>query len=288
MEALSLLKFWRNRGPQVNEDSSDLAVTYPQCDFDKVVTNESKSSIILNTSVGITRLDNDTNKQYVHENSSILDGQAHANALNANVFSLDKLKINFKSRSSVLVLRSSPKLRVSMLQFKKSSSLDKVELNCITSMASPKREQGGFKSKREKSEDSSSSKSKYSKLIKQASKIFDQSVSVNSRADAEKQRGSRPGAFREVCKSLMKSKSSVRTVPVPVPVCRRDDSALEQQDGIQSAILHCKRSYSSSSSSSFSTISQECTLFSRSASESSHQKAAIDPQIISSAEGEMK
>lgn len=250
MEVFSVLKFWRNRAQQVNEDSLiDLAVTYPQCELDQVVTKKNKSSsIVINTSVGITSLDNDTNKQYNHQNLSKIDGQATANALNSNVFSLENLKTNFKSRSSVLVLRSSPKLRVSMLRFKKSSSLEKAEINCITSMATPKRELSRFKSKSEKSEDSSSNK--VLKLVKQASKIFDQSVSVNS-----KQQGGRPAVFREVCRSLMKSKSSVRTVPVPV--CRRDDSALQQQDGIQSAILHCKRSYSSSSSSSsFSTISQ--------------------------------
>ncbi|KAL8148349.1 membrane-associated kinase regulator 5-like [Apium graveolens] len=174
-----------------------------------------------------------------------------------------------------------------MLRFKKSSSLDKAELNRITSMATPKREQS-FKSKRDKSEDSSSNK--YLKLIKQASKIkiFDQAVSANSPGDSDKQKGNSSAVFRQVVKSLMKSKSSVRTVPVPV--CRRDDSALQQQDGIQSAILHCKRSYSSSSSSSssFSTISQECTGFSRCASESSHQKASSNHQNVSSAEPKEK
>lgn len=258
MEALSLLKFWRNRARQVNEDSVDLSVKYPQCDFDKVVSKTNSSSFVITRSVGITSLDKDTNKQYVHQNLSKLDGQANANALNANAFSLQKFQANFKYQSPVLVLGSSPKLRVSMLRFRKSSSLDKAERNCITSMATPKREHGSFKSKREKSDDSSSNK--YLKLIKQASKIkiFDQAVSANLAADGEKQKGNSSTVFRQVCKSLMKSKSSVRTVPVPVPVCRRDDSALQQQDGIQSAILHCKRSYSSSSSSSssFSTISQ--------------------------------
>lgn len=257
MEVFNLLKFWRNRARQVNEDSFDLAVTYPQCDFDKVVTKKNKSSFVINRSVGITSLDKDTNKQYVHENLSKLDGQANAYALNANVFSLKKFQTNFISQSPVLVLRSSPKLRVSMLRFKKSSSLDKAEISCITSMATPKREQTSFKSKREKLEDSSSNK--YLKLIKQASKIriFDQAGSVNSRADGEKQQGSRQTVFREVCKSLMKSKSSVRTVPAPAK--RRDDSVMQQQDGIQSAILYCKRSYSTSSS-SLSTITQGTKL----------------------------
>ncbi|WOG92826.1 hypothetical protein DCAR_0312103 [Daucus carota subsp. sativus] len=202
MELFGLLKFWRNRAPEVNQDSFDVSVTYPQCD---------------------------------HGNLSKLDSKA----FNATVFSLSKMKTNFKSRSQLLVLRSSPKLRVSMLRHKKSSA----EISCI--MATPKREQSSSRNTKQKSGDSSSNK--YVKLMKQASKIriFDQSVSASP-----------PAVFKGVCKGLMKSKSSVRTVAVPLS--RRDDSALQQQDGIQSAILHCKRSYSSSSSSSsFSTISQE-------------------------------
>lgn len=59
-----------------------------------------------------------------------------------------------------------------------------------------------------------------------------------------------PAGLRVVCKHLGKSRSAssaaVAAAP-PVPVAkqgrRRDDSLLEQQDGIQSAILHCKRSF---------------------------------------------
>lgn len=65
----------------------------------------------------------------------------------------------------------------------------------------------------------------------------------------EEKQGSRVAVFREVCKSLVKSRSTSSAVGImPVPVSRRDDSVQQQQDGIQSAILHCKRSYSSSSS----------------------------------------
>ncbi|KAL8134635.1 hypothetical protein AgCh_009600 [Apium graveolens] len=71
-------------------------------------------------------------------------------------------------------------------------------------------------------------------------RFFDQSVSENSQVRGEKQQGSRSAVFKEVCKSLMKSKSSVKTMPAPGK--RRDDSALQQQEGIQSAILFCKRS----------------------------------------------
>lgn len=59
----------------------------------------------------------------------------------------------------------------------------------------------------------------------------------------EKQ-GNIPAGIRNVCKHLGKSKSASATALV---MKRRDDSLLQQQhDGIQSAILHCKRSFNSS------------------------------------------
>ncbi|KAL0341014.1 UNVERIFIED_CONTAM: putative membrane-associated kinase regulator 2 [Sesamum radiatum] len=59
--------------------------------------------------------------------------------------------------------------------------------------------------------------------------------------------GSRVGSFKIVAKHLGKSRSASANADVlPPPGRRRDDSLLEQHDGIQSAILHCKRSYNSS------------------------------------------
>lgn len=60
-----------------------------------------------------------------------------------------------------------------------------------------------------------------------------------------------PAGLRVVCKHLGKSRSASSAVVAAAPVSgatvkqgrRRDDSLLEQQDGIQSAILHCKRSF---------------------------------------------
>ncbi|KAJ0856244.1 putative membrane-associated kinase regulator [Helianthus annuus] len=60
----------------------------------------------------------------------------------------------------------------------------------------------------------------------------------------------KPSVFKEVRKHLGKSRSSSSSSavkPFPSPAVRRDDSALQQQDGIQSAILHCKKSYNSPS-----------------------------------------
>lgn len=51
------------------------------------------------------------------------------------------------------------------------------------------------------------------------------------------------GGFRVMNRHLGKSKSASATVSSPA---RRDDSLLLQHDGIQSAILHCKKSFNSS------------------------------------------
>ncbi|GMJ06492.1 MEMBRANE-ASSOCIATED KINASE REGULATOR 5 [Hibiscus trionum] len=56
------------------------------------------------------------------------------------------------------------------------------------------------------------------------------------------------GISRGVYKHLAKSKSSSAAAS---PINRRDDSLLLQHDGIQSAILHCKRSFNSSRESSW-------------------------------------
>ncbi|KAL8248044.1 hypothetical protein R6Q59_009260 [Mikania micrantha] len=70
----------------------------------------------------------------------------------------------------------------------------------------------------------------------------------------------------EVFKHLGKSRSSSLK-----PSARRDDSALQQHDGIQSAILHCKKSYNSPS--------QGCHVLSRSGSAPSQaSRISIDDE----------
>lgn len=56
-----------------------------------------------------------------------------------------------------------------------------------------------------------------------------------------------PAGLRVVCKHLGKSRSaSLATEVAAVSSRRRDDSTVQQQDGIQSAILHCKSSFNAS------------------------------------------
>ncbi|KAJ0043949.1 hypothetical protein Pint_17572 [Pistacia integerrima] len=92
------------------------------------------------------------------------------------------------------------------------------------------------------------------------------------------------GGFRALNRHLGKSKSASATVSSPA---RRDDSLLLQHDGIQSAILHCKKSFNSSrdsssfsrstsSSSSQGTLSylssKDASLFPRFSSDSSYEE----------------
>ncbi|KAL4360587.1 hypothetical protein GQ457_04G013330 [Hibiscus cannabinus] len=66
---------------------------------------------------------------------------------------------------------------------------------------------------------------------------------------------------RGVCKQLGKSRST--SAASSSPISRRDDSLLLQHDGIQSAILHCKKSLNSS---------RESSRLSRCTSDSSQEK----------------
>ncbi|KAF8412181.1 hypothetical protein HHK36_000140 [Tetracentron sinense] len=72
--------------------------------------------------------------------------------------------------------------------------------------------------------------------------------------------GNFPAGLRVVCKHLGKSRSASSAVAaapsVPFRAKRRDDSLLQQQDGIQSAILHCKRSFTGSRDSETSLLSK--------------------------------
>lgn len=83
--------------------------------------------------------------------------------------------------------------------------------------------------------------------------------------------GNLPAGLRVVCKHLGKSRSASSAVAAmpPGPVLsRRDDSLLQQQDGIQSAILHCKKSFNGARDS-------ESSILSRSASDPSSQEKSI-------------
>lgn len=87
-------------------------------------------------------------------------------------------------------------------------------------------------------------------------------------AEKSQKQGNIPTGLRIVRKHLGKSRSASSAVVAASPVAsnRRDDSLLQQQDAIQGAILHCKRSFNSSRDS-------DSSILSRSASDASHEKS---------------
>ncbi|CAI9767691.1 unnamed protein product [Fraxinus pennsylvanica] len=74
-------------------------------------------------------------------------------------------------------------------------------------------------------------------------------ISSPTTATVNLSQSSRVGSFKIVTKHLGKSRSASAAVGMsPSPINRRDGSLLQQhEDGIQGAILHCKKSYDSSS-----------------------------------------
>ncbi|KAM0978862.1 probable membrane-associated kinase regulator 2 [Malus sylvestris] len=101
------------------------------------------------------------------------------------------------------------------------------------------------------------------------SEVSEPPPATASNAKSGQKQGNFPAGLRVVCKQLGKSRSAssaVAAAPSAALVAqRRDDSLLQQQDGIQSAILHCKRSFNASRDSDTNRIS-------RSVSDSSNEK----------------
>ncbi|KAK8513233.1 hypothetical protein V6N12_037724 [Hibiscus sabdariffa] len=183
-------------------------------------------------------------------------------------------------QSPTTLLKSTPKFRFFTLM--KSKSVEKVELIGV-SMESPEhkktRENSSRKWKTEDSLSDDSSKRLLKDLMQKYLNKF-KTLYVN---------GSRKKSLREkikvsvdlpvpssasvysmkekqiggkgVCKQLGKCRST--SAASSSPISRRDDSLLLQHDGIQSAILHCKKSLNSS---------RESSRLSRCTSDSSQEK----------------
>ncbi|XP_010482663.1 PREDICTED: probable membrane-associated kinase regulator 5 [Camelina sativa] len=108
----------------------------------------------------------------------------------------------------------------------------------------------------------------YTKTTKKQSSGSGVSSSItsptSSPAAREKQRSNLPSGIRSVRRQLGKSRSASAAIGGMSPANRVVDESFQvQQDGIQSAILHCKKSFHGS---------RESSLLSRSTSESSSQE----------------
>ncbi|KAL7584228.1 probable membrane-associated kinase regulator 2 [Lactuca sativa] len=115
---------------------------------------------------------------------------------------------------------------------------------------------------------------KVSKRNNEKSRLQEKSITPSSspassvfspRKDEKRGGGGRGAVFREVRKHLGKSRSA--SAILQTPATKSDDSALEQQDSIRNAILHCKRSYNSPS--------KDCCVLSRSGSAPSNNELRI-------------
>ncbi|KAJ6962331.1 membrane-associated kinase regulator 2 [Populus alba x Populus x berolinensis] len=109
------------------------------------------------------------------------------------------------------------------------------------------------------------------KVEKEKESVEDPAVAVAVADHKGRKQGNLPSGLRVVCKHLGKRRSASSAAvaaapPGPVLSKRRDDSLLQQHDGIQSAILHCKRSFNASRDSDSSVLS-------RSVSDPSHEKS---------------
>ncbi|GMJ13593.1 MEMBRANE-ASSOCIATED KINASE REGULATOR 5 [Hibiscus trionum] len=215
-----------------------------------------------------------------------------------------------KPQSPIALLKSGPKFRVFTLRKSKSmantSSADISDKPGLFGLPTepPKHEKQG------KTEDDSSKRllkdlmqkyfNKFKPLYVKASKknslkvLGDLPVSspVSSPASVFSAKEKQTGG-RGVCKQLGKSRST--SAASSSPMSRRDDSLLLQHDGIQSAILHCKKSLNSSRESSrlSSDSSQEklsnasstdSSILSRVTSNSSYEKL-MDSARTSGEEG---
>ncbi|KAL6502373.1 hypothetical protein OROHE_024651 [Orobanche hederae] len=99
-------------------------------------------------------------------------------------------------------------------------------------------------------------------------------LSAAARADvkAHHTRQGLQAGLEVVRKHLGKSRSASAAVAAATPSNRRDDSLVQLQDGIQGAILHCKRSFNSSRD------VESSSSFSRSVSDPSYEKSVVMPK----------
>ncbi|KAM3319902.1 membrane-associated kinase regulator 5-like [Capsicum chacoense] len=278
MKTFKLLKCWPNADPANTSTVVDTDTTVPY--FDSVK----------NLIYGIDYVTN-TNEE-IHEDSFDLvftgpDGHPKVeynpkSAKQGEKGEFDSpIDSHSKSHSPVTVLRSGTKFRVFFLGFKKSNPEKQVIIDIDSTTSNQKHLPRGnslrSKLEREREEefsvdDNSSSKQfaraaelpKFFKLVKlrnskmctDKTRVSDQvsttlrSIS-SSRKPMEEKQLNRVAAFGAVCKHVMKSRPTASSF-AGVPMSRRDDSLLEKNDGIQGAILHCKRSYS--------TASKDCSM----------------------------
>ncbi|XP_009789993.1 probable membrane-associated kinase regulator 2 isoform X2 [Nicotiana sylvestris] len=240
MKAFKLLKCWPN--------------TATVCD---TISHLDSVKNIVDGMDYVTNLNVDTNKESDDDENSFFhlvftgrDGHP-------------KVDSNSEPHSPITVLRSCTKIRVFFLGLKKLKPEKSSIRDSSTARAehkkqtlSPRTQSNRITVKRKMKDVPVSTmlfsdNSLRSKLQKEKDTEFERAdmpktklLSSPRKSPVEKQ-GNRVAVLGVVRKQLRKSRSTASVAGVSAsPMNRRDDSLLEQTDGIQAAILHCKRSYS--------------------------------------------
>lgn len=116
---------------------------------------------------------------------------------------------------------------------------------------------------------SSPAKSTVAKRESEQAEAMEQPPPAAASNGKSQKQGSLPAGLRVVCKHLGKSRSaSAAPCSGSIQAKRNDDSFLQQQDGIQSAILHCKRSFNEQKSKD-----SDLSVLFRSVSDTTHEKS---------------
>ncbi|CAF1755903.1 unnamed protein product [Brassica oleracea var. botrytis] len=260
MDALSFVKFWLTNNTNGNKPCREIRI--------------SESAVESSTALGDSEVDLcEEDDSFFELEISLSDFSLKKNKIpeeteeKQNTFPVSKSKVlpfvetTSKPQSPITLLQPSEKLRA--FSFKKSTTTEKKEPNSRSLNVRFR-----FEDETTRCEDSASSVPSSSKrffdLIKPLYNKTTKKQSINSvstsPAAREKQRSN---ITRSVRRQLGKSRSASAAVGAMSPVKRLDESLQVQQDGIQSAILHCKKSFHGS---------RESPMLSRSTSESSSQE----------------
>ncbi|CAN8244524.1 unnamed protein product [Cochlearia groenlandica] len=268
MEALSFVKFWLTNATgkprrEIRISESAVASTNPEIDL-----NEGDDSFF---DLEISLL--------LKQNETFLEREAKQRLETTTTFSVSKSKIipfvetnntTKPQQQSPITLTKSGQNSTTTITFRKTASIAKPKQTNDTMFV----EDSVYSVSSSPSSSSSSSSKRFFSLIKPlyTKTVKKQSITgtsppvtspASSPAAREKQRNSFPTGIRSVKIQLGKSRSASAAVGVMSPAKRVDEYLQVQQDGIQSAILHCKNSFHGS---------RESSMLSRSTSESSSQE----------------
>ncbi|PWA79351.1 hypothetical protein CTI12_AA208920 [Artemisia annua] len=232
MDVFSLLKFWKLTSGGIDTSVRDYESSIDDDEesfFDLVLENDNSSDIDKNSSL----------------NFSFRFSSPNENIISKNIKKKKLLKMpQSPLRALILGLQNNNKLKIEKTQPNLRYKLNTEKLLENNDQVSSKRFSKDVVNKylnKMKPARKSNEKSRFSE--KSITPSSSPASSVFSPRKEEKKGSS--GSVFKVRKHLGKSRSA--SAILQTPVTKSDDSALEQQDSIKGAILHCKKSYHSPS-----------------------------------------